>query len=158
MFKVMKSLKRPDILQVLEDYGIETKRVGNTVFACCLWHSDSNPSMAIYPDTNSYYCFVCKAHGTVENLIAKIQHKSYYQVVNEIYGDKYEFRKLGEVTKPLDPDVKFMRESLATELRRALQSHKFNVDNVPNILNRMVSTKMTLHNYKLLLEEIRNGR
>jgi len=29
----------------------------------CPWHGDTNPSMVIYPDTNSYYCFGCSRSG-----------------------------------------------------------------------------------------------
>lgn len=154
----MKSLKRPDILQVIDDYGLEKKVVGNSIFTCCLWHRDSNPSLAVYPETNSYYCFVCHASGTVENLLAKLQHKTYYQVVHDIYGAGYEFRKLGEDIKKIDPDTKYMQEMLSKELRTALQSKKCGIERVPELITKIINTKMSMATFKDILEEIRNGK
>lgn len=153
----MKPLKRPDILQVIDDYGLEKKQIGNSIFTCCLWHKDSNPSLALYPETNSYYCFVCHVSGTVENLLAKLQHKTYYQVIQDIYGSGYEFRKLGETIKKVDPDTGYMQEMLSRELRSAIQSNKYNIDNVPQMITKIINTKMSMETFKELLEEIRNA-
>lgn len=155
----MKQLVRPSILQVLEDYGLEQRRVGNSIFTFCLWHPDGNtPNLCIYPDTNSYYCFTCKVYGTVENLIAKLENKTYREVCKMLYGNNYEFRRLGDAPKPLEPDTNYMRESLSKELRESIQGKKINLDSVPNLINQIITTKMNLSNYKFLLEEIRNGK
>lgn len=31
--------------------------------AICLWHKDTNPSLAYFPNTNTVYCFSCGAYG-----------------------------------------------------------------------------------------------
>ena len=155
----MTRLVRPSILQVLEDYGLEQRHVGNSIFTFCLWHPDGNtPNLCIYPDTNSYYCFTCKVHGSVENLIAKLEHKTYSEVCKMLYGNNYEFRKLGDAPKPLEPDTNFMRESLSKELRESIQGKKIDLDSVPYLINKIITTKMSLNNYKFILEEIRNAK
>jgi len=49
------------IAQVINAYsGIETAVYGNI---SCPFHEDKKPSMHIYPDTNTYYCFACRKSG-----------------------------------------------------------------------------------------------
>ena len=132
------------------------KQVGNNYFTTCLWHNDSNPSLAIYPQTNSFYCFVCKKSGTVENLIAKLEHKTYAQVVKMLYGDNYAFRKLGEDIKEVEPNNSYMLETLSKEIRYAIQNSKLNIDRVPGLIKQVISTKLDMSKFKSLLEEIRN--
>ncbi len=45
----------------------------------CLFHSDSNASMHIYP--NNYYCFSCQASGSVVDIVMKLQGYSFTQAV-----------------------------------------------------------------------------
>ena len=153
---MMKKLVCPDILDVLQDYNMPIKQVGNNYFTTCLWHNDSNPSLAIYPQTNSFYCFVCKKSGTVENLIAKLDHKTYAQVVKMLYGDNYAFRKLGEDIKEVEPNNSYMLETLSKEIRCAIQSNKLNIDRVPGLIKQVISTKLDMAKFKSLLEDIRN--
>lgn len=37
----------------------------------CLFHEDHTPSMVVYPDTGTYYCFGCGASGDIVNIVAK---------------------------------------------------------------------------------------
>lgn len=155
----MKSLVRPNIIQVAQDYGLDLKYVGNSIFTYCLWHPDGGtPNLCLYENTNSYYCFTCKVSGTVENLIAKLEHKPYFEVVKMLYGNNYEFRKLGEEVKKVEPDTSFMRETLAEELRKAIQTKKVNIDDVPELVNRVADSKIDMHSFKDILEEIRNAK
>lgn len=49
--------------------------------ALCPFHSDSKPSLMIYPD--HYYCTACGARGSLEYLLAKIG-KGYYVPKNQV--------------------------------------------------------------------------
>jgi len=53
---------RLGIETVLQHYGL---RMDNNRRICCPFHPDKTPSMQIYPDTNTAYCFSsnCKTHG-----------------------------------------------------------------------------------------------
>lgn len=46
----------------LKNY-MELKRSGMHYVAKCAFHQDQSPSMYVYPD--HYYCFSCKAHGSI---------------------------------------------------------------------------------------------
>ncbi|MCB9202825.1 MAG: DNA primase, partial [Flavobacteriales bacterium] len=50
------------ITQVLEYYGIS---VNKNKMISCVFHEDKNPSMQVYENTNTVYCFSgnCKTHG-----------------------------------------------------------------------------------------------
>lgn len=54
-----------DVLSKMEIQIVRGKR------AICFMHDDHNPSMAIYKDTNSWYCFTCGVGGGVIDLVAK---------------------------------------------------------------------------------------
>lgn len=155
----MGKMMKPSIMQVLDDYNLDYKYVGNNVFTYCLWHPDSGtPNLCIYPDTGSYYCFACKCSGTVENLIAKLENKSYYEVCKMLYGSNYEFRKLGEPIKKLEPNSWFMRETLSTELRKSIQNKEISIERVPHIISEIISSNISMEKFKDILEEIRNEK
>jgi DNA primase len=62
----------------------ELKPSGNKLLGRCPFHDDTTPSFVVYPETETYYCFGCRAHGDV---IAFIQHhrsKTYHQALDEL--------------------------------------------------------------------------
>lgn len=50
----------------------------------CLFHTDSKPSMHIYP--NSYYCFSCGAQGDTIALVMKVYNRSFTSAVKFLIG------------------------------------------------------------------------
>lgn len=152
----MASIEQPKILDVLSDYGINTTQIGSKYFTNCLFHNgDNTPSLAIYPDTNSFYCFACHTYGTVENLIAKLENKTYYEVCNMLYGDKYNFRKLGNKNKEIEPDSKYMLDILSKELYNKVRNKKIDLNKVPEIINKFTTKNLKVDRFKQLLRDIR---
>ena len=45
----------------------------------CPFHKDKSPSMKLYQDTNSFYCFSCWRAGNVINFIQQIEWLSFYE-------------------------------------------------------------------------------
>lgn len=39
----------------------------------CPWHGDTDPSLVLYPKTQSFYCFGCQKAGDVLDLVAKVE-------------------------------------------------------------------------------------
>jgi DNA primase len=77
-------LKRAIPLESVVRRCTELKPSGNKLLGRCPFHDDTSPSFVVYPVTDTYYCFGCRAHGDV---IAFIQHKrskTYHQALDEL--------------------------------------------------------------------------
>jgi DNA primase len=48
------------------------KKTGRTVLVPCCFHNEKTPSLALYPDTSSYFCFACNKHGDAFNFVEEI--------------------------------------------------------------------------------------
>jgi DNA primase len=51
---------------------IELRPSGSKLVGLCPFHADRQPSFTVYPETSTYYCFGCGAHGDV---ITFLMHK-----------------------------------------------------------------------------------
>ena len=65
---------RLSILEVLNHYGLKPDR---NKMLCCPFHEDKTPSMQVYPETNTVFCFSgnCKLHSKAIDQIDFILHK-----------------------------------------------------------------------------------
>ncbi len=52
-----------DILQVLENEGIELRRQGREYVCKCVFHDDHHPSMSVNAEKGVYFCWACGAKG-----------------------------------------------------------------------------------------------
>lgn len=82
-----------DIEPVAYTYLNVTGTFGRGLKAYCPWHDDSDPSLRIYLDTGTYYCFGCGAYGDAITLIAKMENvsrKKAKAIYEEMFGKKEE--------------------------------------------------------------------
>lgn len=56
------------ILEAFRFYGVPPDQHG---FVRCPFHGEKTPSLKVYPQTNSFYCFGCGAHGDVIDFVKK---------------------------------------------------------------------------------------
>jgi DNA primase len=72
--EIQEILKQLSIQTVLEHYGIRPNR---NKMVCCPFHDDKNPSMQVYAETNTVFCFSgnCKMNGKKIDAIQFIQDK-----------------------------------------------------------------------------------
>ncbi|MCZ7576295.1 MAG: CHC2 zinc finger domain-containing protein [Dehalococcoidia bacterium] len=52
--------------------GLELRPTGGRLVGVCPFHGDSNPSLVIYPSSQSYYCFGCGAGGDVLDFVGRL--------------------------------------------------------------------------------------
>jgi len=76
-FILKKSIRNLSIVEVAEKLGFTLKREGKIYKTLCPFHNDSKPSLALYPETNTYYCFSCGAYGDALNLLIKVRNCSF---------------------------------------------------------------------------------
>lgn len=63
------ALSALDIVAEFQRMGCQLRRSSNRYHTTCLFHADSTPSLVIYPETQSFYCFGCGAWGDALNLL-----------------------------------------------------------------------------------------
>ncbi len=69
-----------DIESIISSY-VSVKRQGRNRACLCPFHSEKTPSMVVYNDTQSFYCFGCGAGGDVISFIMKIENLDYIEAV-----------------------------------------------------------------------------
>jgi len=74
-----------DLLEYVEQDHQVTKK-GNKYFTQCTLHVDDTPSLAIYPETNSYYCFSCKRGGDAISYLRQYEGLSFDDAVAKVSG------------------------------------------------------------------------
>lgn len=68
-------------------YPGQLKKSGNCLVGRCPLHDDTKPSFAIYPDTNSWYCFTEGIGGDVIDLLMKLYKIDFSEAVERLsYG------------------------------------------------------------------------
>lgn len=83
------------IRQVLEYYDIDIK--GDKI--CCPFHHENTPSLSIYDDTESFYCFGCGESGDAVGFVMQHEGVRYPLAVNKyeaITGDIGRFELKGD--------------------------------------------------------------
>lgn len=66
-------LRRIPILEIYHRYiGGHLRQCGRAFWSRCPWHGDdSTPSLKIYPDQNSWWCYGCQAGGSQLDMVMK---------------------------------------------------------------------------------------
>jgi hypothetical protein len=77
---------------VLANYT-DLRRVGAHLVGRCPFHEDKKPSFVVYPETQTYVCFGCRAHGDVIALVMQKESITFHEAVAllERYRDTHEF-------------------------------------------------------------------
>lgn len=53
------------IKELCDKFGIQTMQTANDYICSCIYHSDPHPSMHIYTESKSFYCFECDKGGDI---------------------------------------------------------------------------------------------
>lgn len=78
-------LQRSDMAEVAAGY-MQLRQRGRTYTGLCPFHNEKSPSLHIYPDTQSFYCFGCGAGGDVITFIRRIANLDYVEAVRLLAG------------------------------------------------------------------------
>jgi DNA primase len=62
-------------------YYVQLRPSGRRSVARCPFHEDHTPSFTVYPETQSFYCFGCRAHGDVFTFLQRMEHLTFKEAV-----------------------------------------------------------------------------
>jgi len=123
---LMDLVKKYDLRHTLESTG--------RYKLSCPFHSENTPSLIVFEDSNTYFCFGCGSGYTVVDFIMNYENLSFPEVMR-IYSDKAEESSrefaLDELSKKLNPHNGINLQSYSFEifyrlgiiLRKHLKSH-----------------------------------
>ena len=108
-----------DIVSVANGLGLNLKKQGRLYAAVCPFHDDHDPSLKINPQTGSYNCYVCGAHGDVFDLVMKLRNCDFIEAAKELakqYGVEIQ-----DDHKPQDPEKEQRRKSYEEAMKVATE-------------------------------------
>lgn len=82
-----KALRRTIPIEAVIGQRVRLRRQGRALVGRCPFHDDrGRPNLTVYPDTQTYICYVCRAHGDAVDFVARLEGLTQGQAA----------RKLGE--------------------------------------------------------------
>lgn len=84
---------------VLAQY-LELKPRGRCLVARCPFHQDRTPSLAVFPHTQTWWCFGCNAGGDVFAFVQRIERVTFREAVERLDGE-VESKRDGVKKSPL---------------------------------------------------------
>ena len=81
--KFEKTEGKPNIIATFEHLcpGSKLKKSYKAIMSLCPIHEEKNPSFAMYEETNTYFCFSCKASGDSYNLIMEVRNLNFKEAL-----------------------------------------------------------------------------
>ena len=81
--KIETVLANNPIEQVIARY-VELRPSGRRLAGHCTFHDDSSPSLVVYPDNGSWFCFACDVGGDVFAFIKRIENVSFDEALRRL--------------------------------------------------------------------------
>jgi len=75
------------IEEIIRQY-IPLRRSGRALMGLCYFHEDHVPSLAVFPDTQSFHCFGCQKHGDVITFLMEAEHLNFSEAVRILKRSK----------------------------------------------------------------------
>jgi DNA primase len=63
---------------------IKLWRSGGVFLGRCPFHEDDRPSLAVYPETRSFYCFGCSKHGDVITFVRELDRLTFPEALDAL--------------------------------------------------------------------------
>lgn len=69
------------IVETVLEAGVTLQRSGRRWRGCCPLHEDRDPSLVLYPETASWFCYGCHAGGDVIDFVARLRRLSFKEAL-----------------------------------------------------------------------------
>lgn len=83
-----------DLVDVIRSYGVELKRAGRNMKACCPFHNEKTPSFNVNPEGQYFKCFGCGKSGDVFSFVMdheRVEFPEAFRILAERAGIAVEF-------------------------------------------------------------------
>lgn len=80
--------QRNPIEEVVARHGVELRQSGTHLTGRCPFHQDEHPSLVVYPETCSFYCFGCRASGDVIDFVRRAEGLSFREALERLGGHR----------------------------------------------------------------------
>lgn len=74
------------IERVIGARGVVLRRRGRRLVGHCPFHDDEHPSLIVYPETESFYCFGCRTGGDVITFVRRMEGLSFLDAIAQLDG------------------------------------------------------------------------
>ena len=83
--RVIEQIKeRIDIVEFISEH-VRLRKTGRSFVGFCPFHANTNtPAFTVYPDSQSYHCFGCKASGTVFDFVMRQQGIEFREALEQL--------------------------------------------------------------------------
>ncbi|WP_113074541.1 DNA primase [Petrotoga sp. 9PW.55.5.1] len=81
--KIDEIKSKVDIVDFVNSY-LSLSRKGKNYAALCPFHAEDTPSFYIFPETQTFHCFGCGAHGDVITFLEKYEQISFLEALKKI--------------------------------------------------------------------------
>ncbi|MDK6862602.1 DNA primase [Nosocomiicoccus ampullae] len=136
-----------DIVNLISEY-VDLEKRGNNYVGLCPFHNEKTPSFNVYKDTGSYYCFGCRANGSVIDFYMEMENLPFNEALQSL-GERSGIK------------VKHKQTNVNSKELQLIKMHEIMVDNYHNILVSTAEGKEAL-NYLLkrgfTLEQIKKEK
>jgi DNA primase len=76
------------IEEVVAQHGVALRPSGIHLTGRCPFHQDEHPSLVVYPETRSFYCFGCRASGDVIDFVRRAEGLSFRDALERLGGHR----------------------------------------------------------------------
>ena len=74
------------IAHAVSGAGVELRRSGRRLVGLCPFHEDRTPSLMVYEETGSYFCFGCDAGGDVFDFVGRLRGTAFRETAALLAG------------------------------------------------------------------------
>ena len=74
---------KTSISEIISNY-IKINKAGKNYSALCPFHAEDSPSFYIFPESNTYHCFGCGAHGDLISFVQNYEHVDFIEALKKV--------------------------------------------------------------------------
>ena len=135
-----------DIADIIGNYT-EVSSSGSRLVGLCPFHGEDNPSLVIYKDSQSYYCFGCHQGGDAIAFISDIEGWEFIEIIE--YLAQVAGMEIPEEVYSADyQEAKKLREEIIKQNREYYKNLKKNTDAMKYLADRGI-TKEEIDKFRL---------